>query len=294
MGLAGQSKLSNRVRFHFLRLEFPVKLIGSRPKKCYLINKMKPANLHYWILGWLSMALCCWCTSDKFTQRDSHPHTWKKLYLAHHWPVTVCKMSANDCQDPPEYWTIHGLWPDKAEECNRTWHFNVSEIKDLMPDMRRYWPDVLHSSLNRTQFWKHEWDKHGTCAATLEVLNSQKKYFGKALELYQHVDLNSCLLKAGIKPSSSYYQMTAIKEALTRFYGVTPKIQCLPPEEGEKAQTIGQIEFCFTKELQLRNCTALKGESALMQADLKLGTEELSVCNDTLPTYYPSQVQDHK
>lgn len=31
-----------------------------------------------------------------------------------------------------------------------------------------------------------------------------------------------------------------------------------------------------------------------MQADLKLGTEELSVCSDTLPTYYPSQVQDHK
>ncbi|XP_052640847.1 ribonuclease T2 isoform X2 [Harpia harpyja] len=255
---------------------------------------MKPAKLHYWILGWFSMALCCWCASDKFTQSESHPHTWKKLYLAHHWPVTVCKMSANDCQDPPEYWTIHGLWPDKTEECNRTWHFNVTEIKDLLSDMRHYWPDVLHSSLNRTQFWKHEWEKHGTCAATLQVLNSQKKYFGKALELYQHVDLNSCLLKAGIKPSSSYYQMTAIKDALTRFYGVTPKIQCLPPEEGEKAQTIGQIEFCFTKELQLRNCTALKGESNPMQADLKLGTEELSVCSDTLPTYYPSQVQDHK
>lgn len=37
---------------------------------------------------------------------------------------------------------------------------------------------------------KHEWEKHGTCAATLEVLNSQKKYFGKTLELYQHVNLN--------------------------------------------------------------------------------------------------------
>ncbi|XP_010166085.1 ribonuclease T2-like [Antrostomus carolinensis] len=114
---------------------------------------MKPAKLHYWILGWFSMTLCCWCTSDKFTQSDNHPHTWKKLYLAHHWPVTVCKMSANDCQDPPQYWTIHGLWPDKTEDCNRTWHFNVTEIKDLMSDMRHYWPDVLHSSLNRTHFW---------------------------------------------------------------------------------------------------------------------------------------------
>ncbi|PKK33166.1 ribonuclease T2 [Columba livia] len=255
---------------------------------------MKPVKLQYWILGWFSMALCCWCISDEFSQGDNQPHTWKKLFLAHHWPVTVCKMSANDCQDPPDYWTIHGLWPDKGEECNRTWHFNVTEIKDLMSDMRHYWPDVLHSSLNRTQFWKHEWDKHGTCATTLQALNSQKKYFGKALELYKHIDLNSCLLKAGIKPSSSYYRMTDIKEALTKFYGVTPKIQCLLPEEGEKAQTIGQIEFCFTKEFQLRNCTTLKGESDPVQHAMKLGTKELSICSDTLPTYYPSEVQDHK
>lgn len=27
------------------------------------------------------------------------------------------------------------------------------------------------------------------------------------------------------------FQMTAVKEALASFYGVTPKIQCLPPEE---------------------------------------------------------------
>lgn len=31
--------------------------------------------------------------------------------------------------------------------------------------------------------------------------------------------------------------MTAIKEALTRFYGVTPKIQCLPPEEVKTPNT---------------------------------------------------------
>ncbi|XP_031468817.1 ribonuclease T2 [Phasianus colchicus] len=255
---------------------------------------MKLAKLHYWILGCFFMASCCWCTSDKFPQSDSHNHTWKKLYLAHHWPVTVCKMSANDCQDPPDYWTIHGLWPDKGEECNRTWHFNVTEIKDLMSDMRRYWPDVIHSSLNRTHFWKHEWEKHGTCAASLPILDSQKKYFSKTLELYQRVDLNGFLLKAGIKPGSTYYQMADIKEVLTKLYGVTPKIQCLPPEESEKAQTLGQIEFCFTKELNLRNCTEPKGESSQMHTNLQLVTEELSVCNDTLPVYYPSQVQDYK
>ncbi|NXD08664.1 RNT2B Ribonuclease, partial [Nothocercus nigrocapillus] len=142
---------------------------------------------------------------------------------------------------------------------------------------------------------KHEWDKHGTCAATLQILNSQKKYFGKALELYKQIDLNRCVSELlGLPPISNtlcFFQMTTLKEALTRVYGVTLKIQCLSPEEGEEAQTIGQIEFCFTKNLELRNCIEPKGGSKGMQTDLQLGTGELSVCNDTLPTYYPSKVQ---
>lgn len=32
------------------------------------------------------------------------------------------------------------------------------------------------------------------------------------------------------------FQMTDIKEALTKFYGVTPKIQCLLPEEVKTPQ----------------------------------------------------------
>lgn len=36
----------------------------------------------------------------------------------------------------------------------------------------------------------HEWQKHGTCAAQLDALNSQKKYFGGALGLYQQLALN--------------------------------------------------------------------------------------------------------
>ncbi|XP_060098221.1 ribonuclease T2 [Heteronotia binoei] len=60
-------------------------------------------------------------------------------------------MSENDCNNPPMYWTIHGLWTDKAEDCDKTWHFNITEIKNILVDMRQYWPDVLHE--NRTKFW---------------------------------------------------------------------------------------------------------------------------------------------
>lgn len=39
-------------------------------------------------------------------------------------------------------------------------------------------------------FRKYEWKKHGTCAAKAISLNSQHKYFSKALDLYHTLDLD--------------------------------------------------------------------------------------------------------
>uniref|UniRef100_A0A8D0ECG8 Ribonuclease T2 n=1 Tax=Salvator merianae TaxID=96440 RepID=A0A8D0ECG8_SALMN len=249
---------------------------------------MKPMISFCMMAGSLSLAIFCGFATQILANSDLH-HKWEMLYLVHQWPVTVCKMNVNDCKDPLMYWTIHGLWPDKAGECNRSWHFDISELKDIMGDMKQYWPDVLHP--NGTHFWRHEWEKHGTCAATLEALNTQKKYFGKGLELYKNINLNSYLLKAEIKPGNTSYELAAIKEALTRFYSVTPKLQCLPPEEGQ-LQTLGQIKFCFTKEFMLRNCTEPKPDS-ISSSDHghkydKI--EDLSICEDGL-LYYPAYVE---
>ncbi|XP_063163697.1 ribonuclease T2 [Candoia aspera] len=247
---------------------------------------MKSVTTYGLLVECFWLALFCGSATRLLADSDHHPHKWEKLYLVHQWPVTVCMMNSNQCKDPPMYWTIHGLWPDRAEECNKSWHFNVSELKDFMGDMREYWPDILHT--NRTNFWKHEWEKHGTCAAELETLNSQKKYFEKTLELYRKIKLNSFLLKVGIKPGSTYYQLAAIKEALESVYSITPKIQCLPAEEG-RLQVIGQMKFCLTKEFTLRNCTEPPFDLSSAHEDNNFSTEDLSICNDTL-TYYPSHM----
>lgn len=54
------------------------------------------------------------------------------------------------------------------------------------------WPSPSASDwvFLESSFRKHEWEKHGTCAAQLDVLDSEKKYFGKSLELYQFLSLN--------------------------------------------------------------------------------------------------------
>uniref|UniRef100_A0A4W2FRV8 Ribonuclease T2 n=1 Tax=Bos indicus x Bos taurus TaxID=30522 RepID=A0A4W2FRV8_BOBOX len=176
-------------------------------------------------LGALCLALSCLGGAHGFWRSDDLE--WSKLIMVHHWPATVCQEVARHCKDPPNYWTIHGLWPDKSEACNRSWPFNPHEIKDLLPDMKMYWPDLLHPSNCSLQFWSHEWKKHGTCAAQLDALNSQRKYFGKSLDLYKALALTSMLQKLGIEPSTDhYYQVSDIRDALVTVYKVVPKVQC--------------------------------------------------------------------
>ncbi|KAI4539072.1 hypothetical protein MG293_010464 [Ovis ammon polii] len=182
-------------------------------------------------LGALCLALSCLGGAHGLWRSDDLE--WSKLIMVHHWPATVCQEVESHCKDPPNYWTIHGLWPDKSEVCNRSWPFNPKEIKDLLPDMRRYWPDLLHPSNYSHQFWSHEWKKHGTCAAQLDALNSQRKYFGKSLDLYKALALTSMLQKLGIEPSTDhYYQVSDIRDALVSVYKVVPKVQCFLLEKG--------------------------------------------------------------
>lgn len=175
--------------------------------------------------------------------------------------------------------------PDKSEVCNRSWPFNPKEIKDLLPDMRRYWPDLLHPSNYSHQFWSHEWKKHGTCAAQLDALNSQRKYFGKSLDLYKALALTSMLQKLGIEPSTDhYYQVSDIRDALVSVYKVVPKVQCFLLEKGQEVQLLGQIELCFSKDLQLWNCShAAEPAARRQEAWPNLG---LHVCEDG-PVLYP-------
>lgn len=215
-------------------------------------------------------------------------HMWEKLILTHHWPSTFCSME--HCHPNISYWTLHGLWPDSGTFCNSSWHFNSSQIEDLLPDMQKNWPNLLHPS--SVQFWKYEWQKHGTCAARAASLNSQHKYFSKALELYHKVDLTSILKKFNITPSEEYYSFSQIEGAIENFYGVTPKIQCAHPSKNAEFQALGQIEICFDSDFTLLNCekkftmeNKSKGEwDNPMTVNKASG---FSVCDHNTPVYYP-------
>ncbi|XP_067242797.1 ribonuclease T2 [Chanodichthys erythropterus] len=213
----------------------------------------------------------------------AHPRgEWTKLILTQHWPQTFCSME--HCKTDLGNWTLHGLWPNIGIRCNTSWHFNASLIEDIIPEMERVWPDLLEPS--SPKFWKYEWQKHGTCAAQAESLNSEHKYFSKALELYHKFDLNSVLRNNKIVPSEKYYTLDDVETALTNFYNVKPKIQCVHPGKEGQVQILGQIEICVDRDFQLMNCE--KSTEEIWSNDMSVsGQSALSVCDQSVPVYYP-------
>ncbi|XP_076003035.1 ribonuclease T2 isoform X2 [Genypterus blacodes] len=208
------------------------------------------------------------------------PHMWTKLILTQHWPNTFCE--TEHCHLNISYWSLHGLWPDKGNDCNSSWPFNPSEIEDLIPDMKKSWPDLIDPS--SSGFWKYEWHKHGTCAAKVESLNSQHKYFSKALELYHKVDLDSVLKKFNIVPSETYYAFADIEGVLEKFYGIIPRIQCLHPSKNADTQILAQIEICFSPDFTLVAC-----EKGHRTVPVGVGKAGFSVCDHDVPIYYPAR-----
>ncbi|EDQ84959.1 uncharacterized protein MONBRDRAFT_29788 [Monosiga brevicollis MX1] len=79
--------------------------------------------------------------------------------------------------------TIHGLWPQWAQECNGS-AFDVNLLKPIRTQMESDWPSCVGNNGNE-DFWAHEWSKHGTCTGLVEL-----KYFETALNLYSEVVSN--------------------------------------------------------------------------------------------------------
>lgn len=106
-----------------------------------------------------------------------------------------------------EQWTIHGIWPTKLhtlgpQYCNRL-PFNPKTLAPIESELKESWTDI-HNGSKPYSFWKHEWDKHGTCAIGIESLNNEFNYFKTALKLLDNYNMIDVLAKANILPGKKY------------------------------------------------------------------------------------------
>jgi len=109
------------------------------------------------------------------------------------WGAEFCyKQSYPLCEQPTPYMldhlTVHGLWPNYNTEVSGHWWpqccksvygsgLNQTAINELATPMHLYWPDEqAQPGYNTSEFWAHEWGKHGTCSGL-----PQETYFSAAL-----------------------------------------------------------------------------------------------------------------
>lgn len=96
------------------------------------------------------------------------------------------------------------------------------QIRDLDSDLRRNWGTLSCKNRNNTQFWSHEWSRHGTCSNM-----DQHSYFLAALELKARFNLTRILLDAGVVPSDDkQYCLRSIRDAVAAATGSAPMLEC--------------------------------------------------------------------
>lgn len=96
----------------------------------------------------------------------------------------------------PAHFTLHGLWPLARHRVHCRSDFDPSRLLALEANLTQVWPSFLHRAA--AGFWRHEYEKHGSC-----LYDSIEEYFQAALDMHaQH------LLEQILLPSNEVSQLT--------------------------------------------------------------------------------------
>jgi ribonuclease T2 len=123
-----------------------------------------------------------------------------------------------------------------------------------------YWPS--YDGPNNA-FWSHEYEKHGTCAASLSQFATQLDFFKSTLSLLQKYNVLPMLAAAGIVPSdSNSVSASAATTAVTNAFGGKPAWEC-------QSGNLDAVYLCLDKSLNPIDCTLVKstcGSSFMLPA----------------------------
>lgn len=227
-------------------------------------------------------------TSSKYIDKDNE---WEYLVFTQTWSAASCMEFNHEhrsctLEKDLNKWGIHGIWPNNEDKtgpffCDHSWKFNESAIADIESELDKRWPNIINDTPH-TNFWKHEWEKHGTCAASLETLNSEHKYFSKGIELNKMWDLAKVLEGAGIVPSKETpYDMRNIKKTIEAKSQSASNVGCI---KVDGVQMLVQVEICMNKQFETIDCDdshANKHGKLLWFPNIKVYP-----CGYDEPTYY--------
>jgi len=188
---------------------------------------------------------------------------WDFFMLVTEWPQSSCEYTNSSshhhsCVIPSTVkgWVLHGLWPSTSQGGQqpfycKPWKFDESKIEDLLTDLERFWPN-LFADTTLTSFWKHEYEKHGTCASSVAGFESEHEFFQQAMQLRNKYDMMAVLTNSNIVPSVDPYQFSDISDAVDNEFKAKVCLEC------SYTKSIGQMlsgaYVCLNKQLELIDC----------------------------------------
>lgn len=226
------------------------------------------------------------------------------LLLVRTWPPTFCEQLREQREEctalPLQEFTLHGVWPEYSsggwpqycattaaedsfttakEAENNNYQRESSAPKSIYPGIdgeddddgkiRCEWPSFHGSTQN---FWDHEWDKHGTCAAPL--LGNRSEFFKTAMHLHDQFNLNRLFRSQGIWPvgnSQGMFESTEAARAIKQEWGVTPRLAC---HKG----SLAEVWICLDLDLNLIECPrkVKPGEMCGIQFRMPAGSQVIN------------------
>uniref|UniRef100_A0A1B0CEA7 Uncharacterized protein n=2 Tax=Lutzomyia longipalpis TaxID=7200 RepID=A0A1B0CEA7_LUTLO len=226
-------------------------------------------------------------------------HSWDILIFTQQWPQTVCHQwkkedRKHNCRMPStrNLWTIHGIWPTKYNEmgpffCNSSWTFNVSYIAPIENQLEIFWTNVeIRSDLY--DLWRHEWEKHGTCASVLPELSTEILYFRQGLQWLNHYSMSTILANSKILPDSTP-TVEDIHTAVVSQLNRNPVIHCTYDSRRQEI-FLEEIRICFNKSLELTDCDGVVGK--FYPTHTYSGGKIITNCDPSKNILYPSIVPD--
>lgn len=241
------------------------------------------AIISHQLLLWVAFSLdSCICQEKRAPDDNISNHhaqqnnSFDFLMFTQLWPITSC-LTWEDrglnytctIDDSAKQWTIHGIWPTSNGKigplyCNKTDTFDPEKIGSLLPELRSKWTDVRANDGDEFDFWRHEWEKHGTCAEQLPSMANEYMYFKKALDLHSQYDVTALLSNASIVPANRVYNRIVLEELSDALYaqdgifGIFPAINCASNKHFED-KLFYEIIICFDKEFKRIDCGKTKG-----------------------------------
>ncbi|XP_034247459.1 ribonuclease Oy [Thrips palmi] len=187
---------------------------------------------------------------------------WDYIIFTQHWPATVCLQwkaegTGHSCALPKaSMWTVHGVWPTKNNTkgpmfCNKSLPFDEEALAPIASDLQNYWINI-DMPTPPYSFWRHEWEKHGTCAAALPALHKEIDYFSQGLDWLKKFNMYTALQNQGIHEGNAY-MVKNIREAVRVQFGKLPTVHCYKDSNTGKSYLF-EIRLCFDKSLKNINC----------------------------------------